>query len=78
MFTLFSNPEIRGFMANKEMCSHYCRITKGCTHYYWEIFMGINTCSLRRETSITKENVRSLNNKNTACGIITQGNFGFY
>ena len=50
-------------------CSKKCRLTLGCTHYFW----SKNICYLKKNETITKKDSIFNNNLSTFCGILTPG-----
>ena len=69
----FANFNLSSVSIRKELCSTKCRLTLGCTHYSW----SNGVCYLKKNSFISKINAINNNNKNTLCGILTQGNFFF-
>ena len=55
-------------------CLKSCRLTLGCTHYFW----SKNVCFLKQNRTITKKDAIFNNNLTTFCGILTPGIKFFY
>ena len=70
----FPSNDLISVSVSSDLCSFKCWTTLGCTHYSW----SNGVCFLKKNTAITKSNAVANNNRNTFCGIISQGNWKYF
>ena len=67
--------DLKRIYSEPRMCSFQCRMTPGCTHYFWSSTIGfLSACTLRGDSKITKANAIDVQNQAFFCGILTPGN----
>ena len=65
----FPKDDLSNFAILPEFCSSKCRMTLGCTHYFW----SNNICYLKKNPSLTKANAIDNKLQSTLCGILAPG-----
>lgn len=65
----FLGDDFANVRISPDLCSFECRITLGCTHYYW----AKDFCYLKKNITITKSKAIINNDQQTVCGLLTQG-----